>query len=92
LLPDLQGVASLREALPIWSTILAGMVEKITVGWEPTCDCPPQPPVPCLVLDPFGGSGTTVMVADQLGRDGIMVDLKLEYAKMAADRVVGPGS
>lgn len=79
--------AKAQNASDVKRRILAGMVAKITIGWEPTCGCPPAPPVPCLVLDPFGGSGTTVMVADQLGRDGIMIDLKLDYAKMAMKRV-----
>ena len=32
-----------------------------------------------VVLDPFVGSGTTVMVANQLGRNGIGLDLSLTY-------------
>ncbi|HEY1188793.1 MAG TPA: site-specific DNA-methyltransferase, partial [Gemmata sp.] len=33
------------------------------------------------VLDPFGGSGTTGMVADRLGRDAVLVELNPEYAE-----------
>jgi DNA modification methylase len=40
-----------------------------------------------LVLDPFGGSGTTGMVADRLGRDGILIELNPEYAEMARRRI-----
>jgi DNA modification methylase len=40
------------------------------------------------VLDPFGGSGTTGLVADQLGRDAILVELNPEYAVMAERRIV----
>lgn len=32
-----------------------------------------------LVLDPFVGSGTTVMVAKSLGRNGVGIDLSLKY-------------
>ena len=32
-----------------------------------------------IVLDPFVGSGTTIMVANQLGRRGIGLDLSLKY-------------
>jgi hypothetical protein len=61
----------------------AGMIAKTTIGWAPTCDCPPAPPVPCLVLDPFGGSGTTGAVAAEMQRDSIMIDLKPDYVGLA---------
>ena len=38
-------------------------------------------------LDPFLGSGTTMLVADQLGRTCIGVELNPEYAAMAKKRV-----
>jgi DNA modification methylase len=41
-----------------------------------------------VVLDPFCGSGTTVMVAQDLGRVGIGLDLK--YQELAAERIGGP--
>lgn len=40
-----------------------------------------------VVLDPFGGAGTTGLVADRLGRDAILIDLNPEYAEMAAGRI-----
>ena len=42
-----------------------------------------------LDLDPFVGAGTTLLVADRLGRDAIGIDLSLKYAQMAYDRVGG---
>lgn len=36
-----------------------------------------------VVLDPFGGSGTTGMVALELGRSAILIELNPEYAKLA---------
>ena len=39
------------------------------------------------VLDPFVGSGTTAMVARQLGRKAIGIDLNPEYLAMAVRRV-----
>lgn len=45
--------------------------------------------VPCRVLDCFGGSGTTGIVADQLGRDCTLIELKPEYAAMSERRVKG---
>lgn len=57
-----------------------------TVGWEPTCTHE-APVVPCLVLDPFIGSGTTGMVARKHGRYFVGIDLNPEYVKMAKERI-----
>lgn len=40
-----------------------------------------------VVLDPFLGSGTTLMVARELGRSGIGIELNPEYVKLAKKRV-----
>lgn len=40
-----------------------------------------------VVLDPFGGSGTTALVADRLQRDAILIELNPEYAAMAEKRI-----
>jgi len=42
---------------------------------------------PCLVLDPFGGAGTTGLVAAQEGRQWILIELKPEYVAMARRRI-----
>jgi DNA modification methylase len=60
--------------------------DTTTTGWQPQCSCDAGV-VPCVVLDPFLGSGTTLLVADQLGRDGIGVELSPEYARMAEKRI-----
>jgi hypothetical protein len=39
------------------------------------------------VLDPFGGAGTTGLVADRHGRDAILIELNPEYAEMARKRI-----
>lgn len=39
------------------------------------------------VLDPFGGAGTTGLVADRMGRDAILIELNPEYAAMAERRI-----
>jgi len=46
-----------------------------------------QEPAPCTVLDPFSGAGTTAMVAAQLGRRAIGIDLSEKYNRMAAARI-----
>lgn len=43
------------------------------------------------VLDPFGGAGTTGLVADRLQRDAILVELNPEYAALAQQRLSGDG-
>lgn len=42
------------------------------------------------VLDPFGGTGTTALVADALGRHGISVDMSGDYCRLAAWRTSDP--
>lgn len=44
-------------------------------------------PLGGTVLDPFGGAGTTGLVADQLSRNAILIELNPEYATLARDRV-----
>ena len=40
-----------------------------------------------VVLDPFLGSGTTLVVVKKLGRRGIGIDLKKDYCDMAIKRI-----
>ena len=40
-----------------------------------------------IVLDPFGGSGTTGIVAKSLNRKSIMIELNPEYIKIAKKRI-----
>lgn len=44
-------------------------------------------PVGGTVLDPFGGAGTTGLVADRLNRNAILIELNPEYAEMARNRI-----
>lgn len=39
------------------------------------------------VLDPFGGAGTTGLVADRLNRAAILCELNPEYARLARERI-----
>lgn len=59
---------------------------------------PPSLVAPCLlascpvggtVLDPFGGAGTTGLVADRMQRDAILIELNPEYAAIAQRRLDG---
>ncbi len=58
-----------------------------TIGWRPACACTAGDPRPATVLDCFLGAGTTGMVADQLGRNCIGIELNPEYAGMARRRI-----
>jgi hypothetical protein len=49
------------------------------------CGCLPATR-PGLVLDPFAGSGTTLKVARELGRDGLGIELNPAYAALARER------
>jgi len=60
--------------------------EKTTLGWQPSCACD-APRTPCVVLDPFNGAGTTGLVAAQLGREYIGIDLNAEYLAMSERRI-----
>jgi DNA modification methylase len=59
---------------------------------------PPELIEPCIlagcpaggtVLDPFGGAGTTGMVADRLQRNAVLIELNPEYAAIAERRLHG---
>jgi DNA modification methylase len=39
------------------------------------------------VLDPFGGAGTTGLVADRLSRNALLIELNPSYAAMARERI-----
>ena len=58
------------------------VTESHTIGWEPTCGCGGDP-VPCVVMDPFAGSGTTGMVAVQEGQEYLLIERNPEYCEMA---------
>lgn len=63
--------------------------ERKTVGWEPTCSC--QADIsPGVVCDPFMGSGTTALVARQLGRHFLGCDVNAEYVALANERLAVP--
>jgi hypothetical protein len=51
----------------------------------------PPPTTPAVVLDPFGGTGTTALVATAYGRTGVTVDLSADYCRLAQWRVNDPG-
>jgi len=62
-------------------------------GWHPTCEHENADAVPCTVLDPFAGSGTTLAVALELRRHAIGIELNPDFVPLIKRRCasVEPG-
>ncbi len=67
------------------SNSVAG-VESRTVGWKPGCYCNVPRVRPCIVLDPFIGSGTTALVSLRNNRWCWGIDLSESYLRDHAMR------
>jgi DNA modification methylase len=63
-----------------------GTLTRTTIGFSPSCSCNAAT-VPGTVLDPFGGAGTTGLVAARLDRHAILIELNSKYAAMAGNRI-----
>lgn len=71
-----------RNGKPGSGSTLDGIVaKKETLGWRKVCGCHTDDVKPCVVLDPFVGSGTTVATSIQLGRAGIGIDINETYLR-----------
>jgi site-specific DNA-methyltransferase (cytosine-N4-specific) len=55
---------------------------RLILGWSPEHG---------TILDPFGGTGTTAMVARALGRHGVSLDLSADYLRLARWRIFDSG-
>lgn len=80
-----QRLRAARAAGELHDHALGGKVEVL--GWQATCKCQEAGIVPCVVLDPFVGSGTTGLVALHHQRSFIGIDLKPEYIQQAEERL-----
>lgn len=74
----------------VWDISPVGFTEAHFATFPPALvepciasSCPPGG----LVLDPFGGAGTTGLVADRMGRDAVLIELNPDFADMAARRI-----
>jgi DNA modification methylase len=63
------------------------MTARKTGEWSQDCDCETDETEPGIVLDPFVGAGTTLLVAKEYGRRFIGIDLNPEFVAMAQKRV-----
>jgi DNA modification methylase len=66
-------------------------LEATITGYACACPAPTAPTRPAVVLDPFGGTGTTALLAHTLGRTGITIDRSADYNRIAAWRCSDPG-
>ena len=62
-----------------------------SVGWVPSCKCNAGDPVPCKILDPFSGAGTTGIAAMRHGQDAVLIELNPDYCKIAEQRLQSEG-
>ena len=80
-----KGKTALREGGD--RTQPGGRFRSKLIGWQPTCQCNAGEPIPCVVLDPFNGSGTTGEVCIKHGRHYIGCELNQEYIDLAKQRL-----
>ena len=64
--------------------------ERVLTGYACACPDTTGPTTPGVVLDPFGGTGTTALVASVLGRHGVSVDMSADYCRLATWRTTDP--
>ncbi len=81
-----------RNARDVWTIASAPFPEAHFATFPPAlaercikAGCP----VGGLVLDPFGGAGTTGLAADRLQRNAVLIELNPAYAAMAERRING---
>lgn len=92
---SMSGPVEMRNKRSVWTVTLDGYSEAHFATYPPSLIRPcvlAGCPVGGTVLDPFGGSGTTGMVAIEEGRNAILIDINPEYVEMQKRRChVTPG-
>ena len=88
--------AALQRKRNLSSGVTLGRTDSVscdTLGWRPSCTHQEaiDSPEPCLILDPFIGSGTTALAAVDLNRRAVGIDLSLEYLESAKMRIITTG-
>jgi DNA modification methylase len=69
---------------------LRSLVKRERSGYACACPDTTAPATPGVVLDPFGGTGTSALVAAMHGRQGISVDASGDYCRLAEWRCSDP--
>ena len=74
--------------------LIGGVLDKykrenppIDLGVQKQCDCETNETKAGTVLDPFGGSGTTGIVAVNHNRNAVLCELNEEYIEIAKNRI-----
>lgn len=80
-----------RWDVPVGADRVVGTTTATITGYSCACPQPGAPTRPAIVADPFGGTGTTALVADALGRTGISFDRSGDYCRLARWRTTDPG-
>lgn len=86
--------SNLRLKRTVWTIPTRGFPEAHFATFPPDLIKPcifAGCPVGGIVFDPFGGAGTTALVAEQEQRNSILVELNPEYADMARSRLLQDG-
>ncbi|WP_430757381.1 DNA-methyltransferase [Pseudomonas aeruginosa] len=84
------GVGGKRNRRSVWTVPTAGFKGAHFATFPPDLIRPcvlAGAPRGGLVLDPFGGAGTTALVAMQEGRRSVLIELNPEYAAIARNRL-----
>jgi DNA modification methylase len=86
------GVVEKRNKRSVWTVPTSPFSEAHFATFPPALIEPcilAGCPTGGVVLDPFGGAGTTGLVADRLQRNAILIELNPAYAAMARRRIDG---
>lgn len=79
---DVWDIATAKSKLPHYAVFPEELVKRPLLA-----TCPPGG----TVLDPFCGIGTTLLVADKLGRNGIGIELSEDFCEIAVENLGNMG-
>jgi DNA modification methylase len=78
-------------AVPMKSRSEMASTKQYANGYACACPDTTAPTTPSVILDPFGGTGTTALAAKAAGQTGITIDMSADYCRLARWRTTDPG-